>query len=148
MNTTITKTWTISISESEVFSRCVNESLYRANNVSAENTNTDAAVMQEDDKGQFSRYFMVALANLGMILSRRMSKTADYNNGVFILDMHDNHDDNILPILINNCYEYVVKKVLEQWYHADLGSELDKLEINHCLHYRKNPVHRRVMPLF
>jgi hypothetical protein len=62
--------------------------------------------------------------------------------------MHDNHDNNILPLLINHCYTYVVKKVLEQWYNADLGSELERLEINHCLHFRKHPVRRRIGPLF
>jgi hypothetical protein len=67
---------------------------------------------------------------------------------VFTLQMHDNHDNNILPSLNIHCNEFVVKRVLEQWYFVDFGSTLEKLEINHCLHYRKNPVRRRTGPLF
>lgn len=151
MNTNITKTWTIEISPDEVFDRCTNESLYQAYNRNEQNPKGDAIVMQEDDRGQFKIYFDVAIANLAMLLARRMEEPAEVAGGlkiVFNLQMHDNHDNNILPILVNHCYEYVTKKVLELWYRADFGSELDKLEINHCLHYRKHPVRRRIGPLF
>ena len=153
MNTNITKTWTISINENEVFSRCTNESLYQAYNRSRENQKGDAVVMQDDDKEMFRMYFANAIANLHMIMARRMAEPIwDYcgcgNEVTFCLQMHDNHDNNMLPILTTHCYDYVVKKVLEQWYQADMGSELVKLEINHCLHYRKNPVRRRIRPLF
>ena len=149
MDTNITKTWTISISEEEVFSRCTNESLYQVYNRANENPKGDAVAMQEDDMGQFHVYFSNAMANLRMILARRMGEgSLEPSLGLTIeLHMHDNHDNNIYPILVNHCYEYLVKKVLEQWYHADLGSELEKLEINHCLHYRKTPVRRRVCPM-
>lgn len=147
MNTNITKTWEINIDSDEVFSRCTNETLFQTYSRSA-NPKGDMAVMQDDDKEQFNIYFAVAIAHLGMLLARRMSQTADYASGSFTLDMHDNHDDNIKPILLNHCYEYVTKKVLEQWYHADFGSELERLDINHCIHYRKHPVRRRIGPLF
>ena len=148
MNTNITKTWTINISEDKVFAMCVNESLYQAYNRSSDNPKGDAVVMQEDDKGQFAVYFGVALANLRMLLARRMEDSPITNDKTtFVLQMHDNHDDNILPILIEHCYQYLKKKVLEQWYNADLGSEVEKLEINHCLHYRKRPVRRRITPM-
>lgn len=150
MNTNITKTWTITIDEEEIFSRCTNESLYQAYNRTEENPKGDALVIQEDDMGQFHVYFSAALANLRMILARRMGDTPiDPSLGIsIVLHMHDNHDDNIYPLLVNHCYEYLVKKILEQWYHADFGSELERLEINHCLHYRKHPVRRRIGPLF
>lgn len=150
MDTNITKTWTININEKEVFSRCTNETLYQAYSRTKENSQGDAVVMQEDDLGQFHIYFANALANLRMILARRMDETqADPSLCTqFVLQMHENHDNNILPVLVNHCYEYVVKFILEQWYHANLGSELEKLEINHCLHYRKKPVRRRLGPLF
>lgn len=149
MNTNITKTWTISISEEEVFSRCTNESLYQAYNRAEDNPKGDAVVMQEDDRGQFHVYFSAAMANLRMMLARRMGDAPlEPSLGLTIeLLMHHNHDDNIYPILVNHCYEYVVKKVLEQWYHTDFGSELERLEINHCLHYRKHPVRRMPRPL-
>lgn len=149
MNTNITKTWTITISEDEVFARCTNESLYQAYVRSGQNAKGDAVVMQDDDRGQFNMYFAVAVANLQMLLSRRISIAPEVTtSGVtFILDMHDNHDDNIQPILVSHCYEYVTRQILEQWYKTDLGSQLEKLEINHCLHYRKHPVRRRVNPL-
>lgn len=150
MNTNITKTWTVVIDAHEVFARCTNESLYQAYNRMAENPKGDAAVMQEDDMGQFKVYFAGAIADLRMLLARRMAESSAEPNlsTTFVLQMHDNHDNNILPILINHCYEFVVKRVLEQWYHANLGSELERLEINHCLHYRKHPVRRRIGPLF
>ena len=149
MNTNITKTWTITISEDEIFSRCTNESLYQAYNRADANPKGDAMVMQEDDRGLFNMYFAAAIANLQMLLARRMDSYPEYSgNGVtFTLQMHDNHDDNILSILIVHCYEYVKRQILEQWYHVDLGSAIEKLEINHCLHYRKHPVRRRVTPL-
>lgn len=153
MNTNITKTWIVTINEDEVFSRCTNESLYQAYNRLADNPKGDAIVMQEDDRVQFKLYFASAIANLNMLLARRMSSPSvdfcgECSDITFVLDMHDNHDDTVLPILISHCYDYVVKKVLEQWYRADFGSELARLEINHCLHYRKNPVRRRIGPLF
>ena len=150
MNTNITKTWTVVIDAHEVFARCTNESLYQAYNRMADNPKGDAVVMQEDDMGQFKVYFAAAIADLRMLLARRMAESSAEPNlsTTFVLQMHDNHDNNILPILINHCYEFVVKRVLEQWYHANLGSELERLEINHCLHYRKHPVRRRIGPLF
>lgn len=153
MDTNITKTWTVEINEDEVFNRCTNESLYQAYNRADANPKGDAVVMQEDDKGMFRMYFANAIANLHMIMARRMAEPVwDYcgccSEVTFYLQMHDNHDNNMLPILTTHCYDYVVKRVLEQWYHADMGSELIKLEINHCLHYRKNPVRRRVGPVF
>lgn len=153
MDTNITKTWTIEINEDEVFNRCTNESLYQAYNRADANPKGDAVVMQEDDKGMFRMYFANAIANLHMIMARRMAEPVwDYcgcgSEVTFHLQMHENHDNNMLPILTTHCYDYVVKRVLEQWYHADMGSELSKLEINHCLHYRKNPVRRRVGPVF
>jgi hypothetical protein len=153
MNTNITKTWTIELDENEVFARCTNESLYQAYNRMAENQKGDAIVMQEDDRVQFKVYFANAVANLHMALARRMSRPSvdycgDCGTVVFYLEMHDNHDDNVLPMLINHCYEYAVRKVIEQWYRIDMGSELEMLEIKHCLHYRKNPVRRRIGPLF
>lgn len=149
MDTNITKTWTVEINEDIVFERCTNESLYQAYNREESNPKGDAVVIQEDDRGQFRVYFAHAIANLHMMLARRMAEPT-ISTGIvtkFVLQMHDNHDNNVLPMLVNHCYEYIIKKVLEQWYRADLGSELERLEINHCLHYRKYPVRRRVTPL-
>lgn len=154
MNTNITKVWTIEIDEEKVFARCTNESLYQAYSRAEENPKGDAVVIQEDDRGQFNVYFANAIANVHMLLARRMveppytCECKGKKTVIFDLLMHDNHDENMWPILTTHCYEYLVKKVLEQWYHADFGSELEKLEINHCIHYRKNPVRRRVRPLF
>lgn len=153
MDTNITKTWTIEINEDEVFKRCTNETLYQAYNRNEANPKDDAVVIQEDDRGQFSVYFAAAIANLHMLLARRMDEPIwDYGESgagvTFYLFMHDNHDDNMLPILKVHCYEYVVRQILEQWYHRDFGSQIERLEINHCLHYRKNPVRRRVGPVF
>lgn len=155
MNTNITKTWMVEICEEDVFAKCTNESLYQAYMRTSDNQKGDAVVIQDDDRGQFRRYFDAAIAGLHMLLARRMMEPIldygceDYEGiVVFPLQMHDNHDNNVLPMLVNHCNEYVVKKVLEQWYGTDFGSELEKLEINHCLHYRKHPVRRRIGPMF
>lgn len=154
MNTNITKTWTIEIKEDEVFARCTNETLYQAYMRADANPKGDAVTIQEDDKDMFRMYFSNAIANLHMLLARRMAAppctcgSETDKEVIFDLLMHNNHDDNMLPILITRCYDYIVKSILEQWYHADFGSELAKLEINHCLHYRKYPVRRRFGPLF
>ena len=150
MNTNITKTWTITIDGDEVFARCTNESLYQTYNRMEESIKGDALVIQEDDRGQFNVYFSAAIANLGVLLARRMDGPASVVDGTvtFVLNMHDNHEDAILPILRTYCYEYVVRQIMEQWYRVEFGSELEKLEINHCLHYRKFPVRRRIGPLF
>ena len=153
MDTNITKTWNVHISAQEVFARCTNESLHQAYHLSSRNSNGDSVVMQEDDKELFAMYFDNAIAELHMMLARRMEEPPvntfdDDSSGVtFVLYMHENHDNNMLPIMITHCYEFMVKKVLEQWYKVDLGSALERLEINHCLHYRKNPVRRRLSPL-
>lgn len=157
MNTNVTKIWTIEIKEDEVFARCTNESLYQAYSRADENRKGDAMVIQEDDRGQFRMYYNIAISKLHMLLARRMDEPLlDYcgcdcdcdRDVTFDLKMHDNHDNNVLPMLINHCYAYVVKIILEQWYRADFGSELERLEINHCIHYRKRPVRRRIDPLF
>lgn len=152
MDTNITKTWTIEIKEDEVFARCTNESLYQAYNRVEENPKGDSVVIQEDDRGQFRIYFGNAIANLSILLARRMSEPyymcGSNRDAIFPLLMHDNHDNNILPILTNHCYNYVVKSILEQWFHADFGSEIERQEIKHCMHFRKHPVRRRIGPLF
>lgn len=150
MDTNITKTWIISIDGDEIFSRCTNETLYQAYNRLEENKKYDAIVIQDDDRGQFDQYYAVAIANLSMMLAKRMegNYVSMGKDTTFTLGMHDNHDDNILPILSMHCNEYVMKKVLELWYHADFGSELERFEINHCLQYRKFPVRGRIDPLF
>lgn len=150
MNTNITKTWKIEINRDDVFARCTNESLYQAYSRAEDNPKGDDVVIQEDDYGQFHVYFGNAIANLRILLARRMEEFPSESNGVitFTLNMHDNHDDNILPILTSHCYEYVVKQILEQWYRADFGAATERLEINHCIHYRKHPVRRRIGPLF
>lgn len=149
MNTNITKTWKIEISKDEIFARCTNETLYQAYNRNEENPKGDAMVIQEDDKGQFRAYLAHAIANLHMVLARRMEELPvdDGDTVTFVLHMHHNHEDNVLPMLIEHCYDYLKKKVLEQWYHADFGSELARLEVNHCIHYRKHPVRRMIDPL-
>ena len=149
MNTNITKTWDINISAREVFARCTNESLHQAYNLTKVNTKGDSIALQAEDSVLFRMYFDNAVAELHMMLARRMTESpiSSPNGLTFVLHMHDNHDDNMLPILMTHCYEFLVKKVLEQWYKVDLGSMLERLEINHCLHYRKHPVRRRFSPI-
>lgn len=148
MNTNVTNTVTVYINSEDVFARCTNETLYQAYSRAEVNPRGDAVVMHDDDKDMFKQYYAVALAELGMLLAKRMSDTADYASGTFNVMMHDDVSETIGGILKTHCFEFVVRKVLEQWYRADFGSEMEKLEIKHCLHYRRKPVRRRFGPLF
>lgn len=149
MNTNTTKTWTVAINTDEVFARCVNESLYQSNRMGG-TPDGEPLVIQDDDRAQFDVYLSAAIAELRMLLARYMDEPEMQTNLglVFKMNVRADHDNNIYPVLINHCYDFVVKKVLEQWYHAEFGSALARLEINHCLQYRKNPVRRRLGPLF
>lgn len=150
MDTNTTKIWTVTLNEDELFARCVNESIYHVENRMGDVPNKDVLIMQDDDRDMFNVYLSSSAAELRLVLARYMGEdeTSPAIGLMYRLYMHDNHDNNIFPVLVNHCYEFVVKRILEQWYHTNLGSELEKLEINHCLHYRKRPVRRRMGPLF
>ena len=152
MNTNITKIWEIDINDNGVFSRCTNESLYHEHRRSGNGYDSEMSI-NDDDRGQFRMYYENAIAQLHMMFARLIDEgEVDLCTGggsvVFKLQMHHNHNDNMIPILKTYCYDYIVKKILEQWYLKDFGSELAKLEVKHCLHFRKHPVRRKIGPLF
>jgi hypothetical protein len=63
------------------------------------------------------------------------------------LVMSENHDANLIAPLRVACKEYLVKRVLEQWYSIDFGSGEELRKVEHILHYRRKSSSRRVRPL-
>jgi hypothetical protein len=108
-----------------------------------------------------------AIADLLILLARRIPQSKrDYpslfhwregddesvvKNCIFYLQfsllMSENHDSHMLNPLINACKEYLVCKILEQWYGVDFMSAEQEKRIVHILQFRRKAVTRRVRPL-
>jgi hypothetical protein len=145
-------TWTISINEKEVFKRVTNESLYNMYMRAVQNPKGDMAAIQDDDEPTFHRYYQRALADLQVLLARRMEfpgggVETDEDTTTFYLRMSMNHEPFVLQPLAGYCLEFIIKKVLEQWYLTNFGSEAEREGILHCLHFRRKSVSRRINPV-
>ncbi len=146
-------TWTISINEEEVFKRVTNETLYEKYMRAAQNPKGDLTAIQDDDEPTFHQYYVRALMDLQLILARRMEfpgggvETNDEKVTTFYLRMSINHEPFVLQPMAEYCLDYLIKKILEQWYHTNFGSEVERENVLHCLHFRRRPVSRRVNPI-
>ncbi len=151
----ITNVWTITIKQEEVFKRVTDESLASVYQRVAEHPNGDGAVMTDDDRTFFERYYRLALAELSALLARRTTRVGGsivnskdeetgYLTTVYTLAMTDNHESALLPALASHCLEFIIERVLEMWYGrgADFGSSLEKEQIRHVLHFRRIPIER------
>ena len=145
-------TWTVSINEDEVFKRVTNESLYHMYMRSAQNPKGDMAVIQDDDEPTFHRYYRRALMELQVLFARRMEfpgggVETNEKTTTFYLRMSVNHEPFVLQPMAEHCLEFLIKKVLEQWYLTNFGSEEEREGVLHCLHFRRRPVSRRLNPI-
>ena len=157
INRTITSMWRITLHEEEVFNRVTDESLMTSYQRAPENPKGDGTIITDDDRAYFERYYRAALAELSVILARRTTRvggsiesTKDADTGflttVYTLAMTANHEDELVHALASHCLEFVVAKVLEKWYGhgADFGSETEKENIKHIIHYRRWPIERPI----
>ena len=149
----ITNIWTITVNESEVFNRLIDEGIQEGQRRGA--ANAPAIVASDDDRAILHRYYHSALAELSALLARRttrvggsISNTTDETTKmittVYSLAMTDNHESELLPALASHCLEFLVARLLEHWYGhgSDFGSALEREQIRHILHYRRNPIER------
>jgi hypothetical protein len=146
------KRWTITIDKKEIFKTITDESLYAAYVRMADNPKFEDMAISDDDYAIYSRYYDGAIAQLTLLLARRFhfggghKKEGDAD--VYDLVMEESCDDNIAPVLAEQCQEFIIRFVLGKWLNADLGAEAQKKEINHCLHYRYRPTKLNFGPLF
>lgn len=155
INRNITNIWTVTIDEREVFSRVTDESLLTSYQRADNNIKEDGSVITDDDRAFFERYYRLSLAELSALLARRTTRVGgsiinskDQETGfittVYTLPMTDNHESALLHALASHCLEFIIARVLEKWYGRglDFGSEAEKEQIRHILHFRRIPIDR------
>ena len=156
----ITNVWTITISEKDVFDRLIDEGIQQESRLSSAPTKRGYSagkgiLMSEDDKAILHRYYHSSLAELSALLARRTTRVGGsiVNNvdadtkmltTVYTMPMTDNHESALLPALASHCLEFLVARQMEQWYGhgSDFGSNNQKGEIRHILHFRRIPIER------
>ena len=159
INKTITNIWTIILHEEEVFNRVTDESLQAVYVRAPENPKEDGAVITDDDRAFFERYYRAALAELSALLAKRTYRYGGsirnehdphtgYITTIYTLAMTDNHEPGLSESLASHCLEFVVAKVNEKWYGrgTDFGSEAEKQQIRHILNHRRFCIERPIRP--
>lgn len=154
---TITNLWTITLHESEVFARVTDESLQAVYQRAESNPKEDGAVITDDDRAFFERYYRAALAELSALLAKRTTKYGggirnerDTDTGfittIYTLAMTDNHESDLVQALSSHCLEFIIAKVLEKWYGrgTDFGSEVEKQQIRQILNFRRFCIERPI----
>ena len=152
----ITNVWTLTLDEEEVFKRVTDESLMNSYQRAAQNPKEDGAVITDDDRAYFERYYRFALAELSAVLAKRttrvggsivnsMNEDTGFIRTVYTLPMTDNHESALLQSLSSFCLEFLIARVQEKWYGhgADFGSEGIKKQIREVLNFRRAPVERK-----
>lgn len=144
-------TWEISLEKDNLFNETSTRSLHIVNNNPKVESHNDNAVIMDDDRNIFDVYLKTAQQDLTILLAKRMADTDGITDTedkmTYTLTMGINHDSNTQDALKNSCKEFLVKKVLEQWFMADFGSEAEKQRLTHILQCRRKSVARRVRPL-
>lgn len=159
--------WTFSFNKDSLFNETSTRSLYFVKTKSEQPVTSDANVILDDDRNLFDRYMETSVADLLVLLARRIPQSrADYPTlfkwktgdieQVIVNDrlslevnllMSENHDNNLLGTLVNACKEYLVCRTLEQWYGIDFQSAEQEKRIIHTLQFRRRSIARRVRPL-
>jgi hypothetical protein len=156
---TITNLWTIVLHESEVFDRVTDESLQAVYQRAESNPKEDGAVITDDDRAFFERYYRAALAELSALLAKRTYRygggirnerdpDTGYITTIYTLAMTENHESGLCNALASHCLEFIVAKVNEKWYGrgTDFGSDAEKQQIRHILNHRRFPFERPGRP--
>ena len=142
--------WVISIKKDDLFNEVSARSMYFVKNNSKEPVTSDSNVILDDDRNLCNIYMENAMQELLSALARRIKEDAVVNDATdftMTLTMGGNHDENLLGPLKVACKEYLVKRILEQWFNGDMGSIAEYARITHLLQYRKKSPSRRVRPL-
>lgn len=157
--------WSLKFTKSDLFDEVSANSSYFINQNKDEALKNDSFIILEDDKFLYNTYIQNAIKELIVLLSRRIPQDiADYkelfakadvtdvitdNETILVINMimSSNHDCNLISSLQNFCKNFLIKRVLEQWYKVDFGSEEERKNLLHILHYRRKSVARRVRPL-
>lgn len=153
INRTITSLWTIVVSESEVLDHFIDEALQESKRRSA--AQAPSVIASDDDKALLHRYYCRSLAELSALLARR---TRRVGGGIgnetdpdtkmitttYFMPMTANHEDSLMEPLGGHCLEFLVASLMEKWYGhgSNFGSEEEKEQIRHILHYRRYPIER------
>lgn len=162
-----TSLWTICMDKDNMFNETSTRSLYFVNSKMQQKVGSDTPVILDDDKNLYDRYMENAITDLMVLLARRIPQSKkeypelfEWSEGEddnvienclhylkFSLLVSENHDKHMIKPLANACKEYLICKVLEQWYDVEFGSiEMEK-KIVHTLQYRRKSVMRKVRPL-
>lgn len=149
----ITSVWTVTINEDEVFKRFIDETIQEQRR--RELGNLPGMVASDDDRATLHRYYRDALAELSAVLARRTTRvggsivnTTDEDTKmlttVYTMPMTCNHESALLSPLASHCLEFLIAKLMEKWYGhgSDFGSESEKNEVRHIIHFRRWPIER------
>lgn len=118
-------------------------------------------IVMDDDRPLFNYYLSIAISDLTGLLARRIDPqlkitlqdgTAINNNGVqessqditYHLVMDENHEEHLVSSLHRYCTDFLVKRVLEQWYHRGNLAADAKASIIRVLEFRRRPVRRPI----
>lgn len=125
------------------------------------NSDSNRNILMDDDKPLFNYYLSIAISDITGLLARRLDPHLDIkledgtsvqNNGIeetsesvtFYLVMDQNHEEHLLASLYRYCIDYLVKRVLEQWYKREGLCENAKSSIIKVLEFRRKPVRRPI----
>ena len=155
----ITNVWTVTVNESEVLDRFIDESIQEHNRRTA--ANQPSIMAGDNDRAILHRYYCACLAELSSVLARRTKRVGgDIQNTVpdettpfivtiYTLPMTNNHESELLEPLGAHCMEFLVARLMEKWYGhgSDFGGDYEKDEIRHIIHFRRFPIERPFRPL-
>ena len=105
------------------------------------------SVATDEDKDLILANIQAAVANVAMILARRMAHMPEYTSDqiTFVLTVSENHDDSMVHVLYWRIMDYLCQYALLKWYGSD-AEALSKLEdrIRSAMHFRKHGITRKI----
>ena len=158
--------WRLTFNYDEIFRTASLKTSYNEDKIADKVEPLGNNVILDDDKPMFNYYLAIAISELTGYLARRMDTQVQIkdedgdiitNSGLvetdedvtYYLVMTLNHEAHLLSSLWRYCQEFLVRKVLEQWYdNLSPDSEEMRLKIYQVLEYRKKPITRPIRSLF
>lgn len=151
--------WRLRFVYDDIYSLASGETAYEDHRNTQVNSNRQ--VMMDDDRPIFNYYLSIAISDLTGLLARRLDPmlritlpdgTLIENNGIvesandveFYMVMDQNHESLLLSSMHRYCTDFLVKRVLEQWYKREGLSKQAKADIIKVLEFRRKPVRRPI----